>query len=461
MTFHDVTCDSRQVTPGALFVAIPGVHTDGARFIREAREKGAAAVMGSAEDCDIRVANPRLAYAEACAEWCGNPSHDLLLCGVTGTNGKTTTTLLLRDMLAQGGLLPGLITTVAIEWQGHSEAAQCTTPDAKILQTTLRTMREAGCRGAVMEVSSHAIDQHRIGGCRFAVLAFTNLTQDHLDYHGTMEAYYQTKARLFRENLTVPAVINADDPYGKRLLSELAEAGHTRLYPYSPSEVTATFGAHGTEATFTLGGRSLSFRTALCGRYNLANLLCAATAARALGVTTDAILCAITQARPKWGRLEAIVPGVFMDYAHTDDALANVLGTLREITEGRLICVFGCGGDRDRTKRPKMAAAVERYADQIIVTSDNPRTEDPHAIIADILGGFAPDIKPRVEADRRRAIRAALTEKGEADVVLIAGKGHETYQEVNGVRHPFSDAEEVRAFYAEMSPTVSGERRED
>ena len=447
MHYSDVVSDSRKVTPGALFVAIPGVNVDGAQFIRQAREKGAAAVMGATDDCDIRVADPRRAYAEACADFFGHPSRDLFLCGITGTNGKTTTTLLLRDMLAQGGLMPGLITTVAIEWPGHSEPAACTTPDARTLQATLAEMKSNRCRAAVMEVSSHAIDQKRIAGCAYAVLAFTNLTQDHLDYHGDMESYYQAKAQLFRDYPDVPAVINVDDPYGKRLMAELSAAGHTRLFPYSPSSIEATFTAHGTEAAFTLGSRTITFHTALCGRYNLANLLCAATAAHALGVTADAILCAITAAQPQWGRLEPIVPGVFVDYAHTDDALANVLSTLREITTGKLICVFGCGGDRDRTKRPRMAAAVERYADLIFVTSDNPRSEEPEAIIADILPGFT-QAKPMTEPDRRKAIAMALRMRSEKDVVLIAGKGHEPYQEIKGIRYPYSDAEEVKAFYA-------------
>ncbi len=444
--YTDVTSDSRKVTPGALFVAIPGVKVDGAQFIAQARERGAAAIMGEGDGCDIRVADARAAYAEACAEHFGHPSHELLLCGVTGTNGKTTTTVLLRDMLAQGGLQPGLITTVAIEWEGHSEPADCTTPDARILQQTLHQMVAAKARAAVMEISSHAVNQKRVAACRYAVLAFTNLTQDHLDYHGTMEEYYQAKARLFHAHLSTPAVINIDDPYGARLLTELEAAGHTRLYPYSPATIQAVCSAHGTEAAFSLGGRRLEFHTALCGRYNLANLLCAATAAHALGVTTDAILCAMTNAKPKWGRLEAAAPGVFVDYAHTDDALTNVLSTLREITVGRLFCVFGCGGDRDRTKRPKMAAAVEALADIIIVTSDNPRTERPEAIIADILTGFSPESTPLIEPDRRKAIQIALQMKQPDDVVLIAGKGHETYQEINGVRYDFSDAEVVRAF---------------
>lgn len=440
--FTDVVCDSRRVTPGALFVAIPGTHDDGARYLAEARAKGAAAIMGACAGCDIPVADPRAAFAEACAEHFGRPSENLLLCGVTGTNGKTTTAWLLREMLAQGGLLPGLLTTVAVQWPGHDAPADRTTPDARTLQSTLADMVAAGCRAVVMEVSSHALDQARVGACRFALTAFTNLTQDHLDYHRTMEAYFAVKARLFLEHPTAPAVINADDPYGRRLLDLLQ--GRRNLFPYAASALKAHFTPTGTEAEIPLGERTLAFRTALCGRYNLANLLCAATAAHALGVSADAILCAIAAAKPRWGRLEPVAPHVFVDYAHTDDALANVLSTLRTLTKGRVICVFGCGGDRDRTKRPKMAAAVDRWADLPIVTSDNPRTEDPKAIIADILPGFR-DRTPLVEPDRRAAIRRALALRGEEDVVLIAGKGHETYQEIAGVRHPFSDADEARA----------------
>ena len=448
--FSDVTCDSRQVKPGALFFAIPGTHDDGQRYIAEARARGAAAVVGACAGCDRRVENPRAAFAEACADFFGRPSEALALAGITGTNGKTTTAWLLRDMLAQGGLQPGLLTTVAVQWPGYEAPADRTTPDARTLQETLARMVRAGCRAAVMEVSSHAIDQARVGACRFAVLAFTNLTQDHLDYHGTMEAYFAVKAGLFLANLQTPAVVNVDDPYGRRLFEALRGAGHRALYPYSPGEVAASarFSAEGIEAKLRMGGRTLDFHCALCGRYNLANVLCAATAAQALGVNPEAILSAIAEARPHWGRLEQVAPRVFVDYAHTDDALANVLSTLREITPGRLICVFGCGGDRDRAKRPKMGAAVDRVADLPIVTSDNPRTEEPAAIIAEILPGFSVHM-PVVEPERLEAIRRALALQGPADTVLIAGKGHETYQEIRGVKHPFSDAEAVRRCLAE------------
>ncbi|MGN0891426.1 MAG: UDP-N-acetylmuramoyl-L-alanyl-D-glutamate--2,6-diaminopimelate ligase [Candidatus Spyradenecus sp.] len=438
-------CDSRRVTPGCAFFAIPGTHDDGQKYIAEARAKGVAEVIGACPGCDRQVANPREAFAEACADFCNRPSEQLLLCGITGTNGKTTTAWLLRDMLAQGGLLPGLLTTVATQWPGHDAPADRTTPDALTLQQLLAQMVQARCRAAVMEVSSHAIDQARIGSTRFALTAFTNLTQDHLDYHRTMEAYFAVKARLFLEHPAAPAVINGDDPYGARLLELLRARGHRALCPYFPAAAAqhARFSAEGIEAELTLGGRRLTFHTALCGRYNLANLLCAATAAHALGICPEAILAAITEARPRWGRLEPAASRVFVDYAHTDDALTNVLSTLREMTPGRLLCLFGCGGDRDRTKRPKMAAAVDRLADLPIVTSDNPRTEDPLAIIADILPGFSRH-KPLVVPDRREAIARALALMGPTDILLIAGKGHETYQEINGIRHPFSDAAEVR-----------------
>ena len=442
--YTDVVCDSRAVTPGALFVAIPGTHDTGERYIAQAREKGAAAILGSSPLCDLHTDAPRLAFAEACAAFYGHPSERLLLCGITGTNGKTTTAALLRDMLAEGGLQPGLLTTVVRSWPGHTEEADRTTSDARTLQHDLAQMADAGCRAAVMEVSSHAIDQERIGATRYAVLGFTNLTQDHLDYHHTMEAYFQVKARLFLDHPNAPAVINTDDPYGARLLETLRAAGRTNLFPYAPKSIQATFSADGIDATFELAGRRLAFHTSLCGRYNLANLLCAATMAIALGTTPDAVLMGILRAKPRWGRLEPIAPGVFVDYAHTDDALTNVLTTLREITPGRLICLFGCGGDRDRTKRPKMAAAVDKIADIAIVTSDNPRTEAPADIIADILPGFT-RLTPHTHPDRRTAIRHALSLKQPGDTLLIAGKGHETYQEINGIKHPFSDAEEIKA----------------
>lgn len=440
--FTAITVDSRQVIPGALFIAIPGVHQNGAAYIADARQRGAKEVWGQTPDCDKIITSPRETYAACCAEFFNAPSRQLLLCGVTGTNGKTSTSLLLRDMLAQGGLLPGLITTVATQWPGHDEPSQWTTPEAHHLQSTLRQMVDAHCRAAVMEVSSHAIDQARIAATSFAITAFTNLTQDHLDYHQTMENYFQTKAKFFIDTPEAKAVINMDDPYGQRLYQHLLSLGRTNLYPYSLQNIPATFSANGIHATLTLGNRTISFQTKLCGRYNLSNILCAATAAHALGVTPDAILMAITQAQPQWGRLQPILPNIFIDYAHTEDALANVLSTLKPLCKGRLICLFGCGGDRDKTKRPRMAAAVERYADIVYVTSDNPRTEDPLAIIHDILPGFKL-LTPIIQPNRREAIAHALKHRHPDDIILVAGKGHEPYQDIMGVKHPYSDQETI------------------
>ncbi len=440
--FTNVVSDSRLVTPGALFIAIPGVHQNGARYITEARNRGAKEVWGTTSDCDRIIENPRETYANCCAEFFDFPSRKMFVCGITGTNGKTTTSLLLKNMLAQGGLCPGLITTVETQWPGYQAPSQWTTPEAYILQETFKKMVATGCRAVVMEVSSHAIDQARIAGTQFAVTLFTNLTQDHLDYHKTMEDYFAVKAKFFLDQPQAPAVINIDDPYGQRLLTLLKEQGRTNLYPYSIKEINATFTSQGIEAIIPIGDRKISFRTRLCGRYNLSNILCAATAAHALGVSADAILMAICEAKPQWGRLEPILPNVFIDYAHTDDALRNVLATLKECCKGRLICVFGCGGDRDKTKRPRMASAVEDYADVVYVTSDNPRSESPLAIIQDILPGFT-KTHPFVEPDRRLAIQKAMKLRQLEDIILIAGKGHEPYQEIMGVKYPYSDTEAI------------------
>ncbi len=441
----DIVCDSRKVTPGALFFAIPGTCDEGSKYIAEARARGAKEVWGTSPLCDKIIDNPRKVFAETCADFFGNPSQQLLLCGITGTNGKTTTAWLLQAMLAQGGLLPGLMTTVAIEWQGHSEIAERTTPDARAVQSTLAQMLNSGCRAAVMEVSSHALCQERVGATRFALTAFTNLTQDHLDYHGSMEAYFAAKVRLFTEHPEAHAVINADDPYGQRLLALLAT--RSNVHPYSLRDVEAHYTPTGTDLTLTLKGRTFHVHTTLCGEYNVQNILCAATAAVALGVAPDAVIYALASAKPRWGRLEPIAPHVFVDYAHTDDALTNVLKTLRTFTKGRLICLFGCGGDRDKTKRPRMGAAVDQQADLAIVTSDNPRSEAPEAIIADILPGFQ-RLNPIVIPDRREAIAHALAIRQPEDILLVAGKGHEDYQEIQGVKHPYSDITTIRNLLA-------------
>lgn len=447
-----VQCDSRQVKPGDLFVAQPGPKQNGADFIQAARQAGAIAILGETEACDIRVTDARLALGIIDSAFHGDPSHHMAICGITGTNGKTTTAWLLRDMLAQGGLIPGLQTTVMREYPDVSEPSDRTTPGALELQTLFGAMRTAGCRAVSMEVSSHAIDQQRIAGTRFALRAFTNLTQDHLDYHKTMEAYYQVKRSFLAAAGDAPVVINSDDTYGRRLQQEL-DGRH--LVTYSLHDTTADVWAEITQLAFTHTAFTLHFSNGLSyhvisrlvGEYNVSNMLCAAASAYALGVWPEVIVTALTEARPKWGRLEQVAPGVFVDYAHTDDALRHVLTTLRALlNHGRLICVFGCGGDRDRTKRPLMGRAVSETADYAVVTSDNPRTEDPNAIIAEILPAMS--CAYEAEPDRLRAIHHALQLKHSEDIVVIAGKGHETYQEIHGIHHPFSDRAVVEEFYA-------------
>lgn len=456
--FRAVQCDSRCVQCGDLFVAVSGCIEDGARFATAAREAGAVGVVGEDDIADWRVANARQALALLVAASYDYPSRHLLNCGITGTNGKTTTAWLLRDMLAQGGLYPGLLTTVSVSYPGYEEEAERTTPDAIELQRTFAQMHKAGCKAAVMEVSSHAIDQHRIGACAFAVKGFTNLTQDHLDYHKTMENYYAVK-KAFLTDGNVPIVINMDDAYGRRLCAELKGIPCLTYGLTAESDVYAdhlVLTADG--ATFDLHfpirhGVQLNYHvhTRLTGRYNISNILCAVAMATTLGVWPEMIVTAITEAKPKWGRLECVAPRVFIDYAHTDDALAQVLSTLREVTPGRLICVFGCGGDRDRTKRPKMGCVVAEKADVMIITSDNPRTEDPATIIQEIEQGILEARRQtpstyRVVMNRGDAIDVALSLQGADDTVLIAGKGHEPYQEINGVKYPFSDIDHVKAY---------------
>ncbi len=458
--FRSVTCDSRQVQQGDLFVAISGFAVDGARFADAARAQGAVAVVGESPDADLHVDNGRVALATLLAASLGYPADRLRLCGVTGTNGKTTTAWLTQAMLAQGGLMPGLISTVSISYPGVDQPASCTTPGADVLQPLLGSMVAAGSRAAVMEVSSHAIDQSRIAAMDFAVKGFTNLTQDHLDYHKTLAAYFAVKQRFV---LSGPgtAVVNIDDPYGRCLVQDL-EAAHKPYLTYScqgPADLYAEdvqLSASGT--VFTLhfpvrqgASRSYRVQTAMMGRFNVSNILCAAAMATAVGVWPEMIMTAIAEAQSQWGRLECVAPGVFVDYAHTDDALSNVLACLKEVTQGRLLCLFGCGGDRDQLKRPKMARAVCALADGCVVTSDNPRSESPDAILEQVMAGVPSDWLADGRClrivERGEAIDTALRMLQAGDVLVIAGKGHETYQEINGVKRPFSDRQRVKDFY--------------
>jgi UDP-N-acetylmuramoyl-L-alanyl-D-glutamate--2,6-diaminopimelate ligase len=464
-----VQCDSRRLRPGELFVAVRGTDDDGLRYVPGAVSRGAAAVVAETPPPAgagpwIQVRDARRAAARLACAFHGHPSRHLAVHGVTGTNGKTTVCWLTHDMLRAGGRRPGMLTTVLVAYGDREIKASRTTPDACELQALFASMRGAGCDSVTMEVSSHAIDQQRIGGIRFASMAFTNLSRDHLDYHHDLETYFRAKERAFvqlaAENPGAPAVLNTDDAYGRRLIESLPARGLSVVtYGFDPSaEVRAADvrpSAEGTLFTLVAPAGRAAVRARLLGRYNVANMLCAAAVALRAGVPFERVAGVIEASEPRWGRLEVVpVPlpvTVFVDYAHTDDALDKALAALREITRGRLIAVFGCGGNRDRTKRPVMGRVAAQRADHVIVTSDNPRKEDPQAIIAEILAGIPPGREVTTQPDRREAILAALRLGRGGDVILIAGKGHETTQEFAGRSIPFDDREEVRALAARLA----------
>ncbi len=461
--FTGVQCDSRRVRPGDVFVAVSGGHDDGAKYGAAALARGAVAVVSQVplRDCgkaNILVKDARQAQAILASAINGWPSRKMEVFGITGTNGKTTTAWLLHEMLREYGQQVGLITTVQISYQDRVIPAVRTTPDACELQAQLAAMASAGCHSVVMEVSSHALHQHRVAGLRFAGAAFTNLSQDHLDYHGTMADYWEVKKGLFtllaQERPGAPAVCFLDAAYGKDMADTLATLPLKRItcgfseaadiwaqgITLTPDGATFTFSG---EAPKGRGAFAIPIRSHLAGRYNIANMLCAAALALEAGVPVETIATVLQKVTPQWGRLERVPVKapfrVFVDYAHTDDALTQVLSAIREMGKGRILVVFGCGGDRDRKKRPLMGAACAKGADVLVVTSDNPRSEIPDEIIAQILEGIPEGTDVHVEPDRRAAIRLALSLARAEDVVLIAGKGHEAFQEVAGRVFPFDD----------------------
>ncbi len=465
-----VVCDSRQVRPGALFVALPGRRTDGLRYVDEAVARGAVAVVTEApavtprDVAHIRVEDARRALAEIACAFHGNPSRDLAVVGITGTNGKTTVGYLARNLLEAAGLAPGLVGTVAYEVGRRVIPAARTTPEAPELQDLLAQIVRAGGRAAVMEVSSHALAQQRVWGIDFDVAVFTNLTGDHLDYHGTMERYFEAKALLFqglgRMEKPGVAVVNLDDPWGRRLLETPGAWARTWTYGEHPAAdvraLDVELGPAGTRFRLVTPAGDALIRSPLLGRFNVSNALAAAAAALALEVPLDLCARGIERFVSAPGRLEPVPNAaglrVFVDYAHTDDALGNVLATLRELSPGgRLLVVFGCGGDRDRAKRPRMGAVAGRWADLSILTSDNPRSEDPAQIIAEIAAGFPAGAAVERIAQREEAIAAALDRARPEDVVLIAGKGHERTQEFARTVVPFDDREVVRRHLGERA----------
>jgi UDP-N-acetylmuramoyl-L-alanyl-D-glutamate--2,6-diaminopimelate ligase len=456
-----IAYDSRKVRPGHVFFALRGTRRDGVHFIEDAVNRGAIAIVGeqpwSRRDLSyLQVKDARKALALAAAAFYDHPSRSLTTVGITGTNGKTTAAWLARALLRGAGRKPGLVGTIRYEVGERILPAHRTTPEAPDLQALLREMVSAGCDTAIMEVSSHGLAQKRVMGVEFDIGVFTNLTREHLDYHGTMQAYFDAKSLLFdslaESSKQTSAVINLDDAWGKRLEGACKNSTAIISFGASPdAEVRA-----GDIQTDLRGCRfrvvspwgTADLRVPLPGAFNVSNALAAVAVAGLLGIGLDTVRESLEQAEPIPGRMEAVPNDrnihVFVDYAHTDDALRNALSMLRGLTAGRLIVVFGCGGDRDRSKRALMGAAAEKWADHTVLTSDNPRTEDPESIICDILAGFKRPGEVEREGDRRLAIERALALARPGDTVLVAGKGHETCQEVGSTIIPFDDRDVVR-----------------
>ena len=456
-----VACDSRQVKPGGLFVAIAGLREDGSRFISDALQQGAVAVVSEnrfepgSGVTHIRVRRARRALAEIANAYYGDLSRSMHVVGITGTNGKTTTAYMVRNILRDGGFLPGLLGTVAYEIGERSVPAARTTPEAPDIHAMFQQMYEAGCDSAVMEVSSHAIALERVHGIDFQTAVFTNLTQDHLDFHNDMDTYFDVKAQLFQmleKKHERAAVINLDDPWGRKLIEEKRLQADVVTYGFNERAMVCAFNAR-------LDARGTRFEVAtpwgrgeiglqLLGRFNIHNALAALAVGGLAGIDLPRMAPSLGHIQAVPGRLERVQhrkgKKVFVDYAHTDDALKNVLTTLREICKGRLVVVFGCGGNRDRGKRIKMGRVAAELADYSIVTSDNPRDEDPGEIAGEIAAGFADADSFEVVLDRRTAIEQGIRRIGRKDILLVAGKGHETYQEIAGTVIPFDDRETVK-----------------
>jgi UDP-N-acetylmuramoyl-L-alanyl-D-glutamate--2,6-diaminopimelate ligase len=446
----DLAFDNREAGPGTLFFAVPGFTRDGHDFAADAVERGAAALVVERPlellVPQVQVADVRAAMAPIAARFNGDPTAALAVAGVTGTNGKTTSCFLIRELLEAGGVQTALLGTVKSVIGGQEATLQRTTPEAIELQAAFARMRDAGDQACAMEASSHALELHRVDAIHWAAALFTNLTQDHLDFHPTMEDYFLAKRRLF-EACEGVRVVNVDDPYGRRLARDFPDAVTFAIdhdAQLRASDLRSTL----TGSAFRLDGVEL--RTPLPGRFNVSNVLGAIAVARALGVDDATIVQALTGAGRVPGRFEPVDEGqgfaVLVDYAHTPDSLENVLRAAREIAAppARVIVTFGAGGDRDSAKRPLMGAAAAQGADVVIVTSDNPRSEDPEAIVAQILTGIDRD-DVVVEVDRARAIAQAVAAAGDGDVVVIAGKGHEQGQEFeDGRKLPFDDVTVAR-----------------
>ena len=431
-----ITCDSRQIKPGYAFVCIKGTKSDGHDYAASAVESGAAAIICERDlgiSCQVITENTHAAYADMCAAWFGNPADSLRLFGVTGTNGKTSVTYMLKKIFEKAGYKVGLIGTIQNMIGDEVIAAHNTTPNAYELNSLFALMKAKGCAVVIMEVSSHALDQLRVYRLNFEVAMFTNLTQDHLDYHITMENYLAAKKKLFK--MCRIAVINSDDSYAK----ELIEGLDCKIVTYSTGN-DSTYSAKGinyrpasVEYEFVSDTEICHIKVATGGKFTVYNSLCAAVCAVEAGIPVKIAAEALSELNGVKGRAESVPTGrdftIIIDYAHTPDGLKNILSTFRECKKNRLIVVFGCGGDRDKTKRPIMGSIAEHFADYVIVTSDNPRTEDPGAIIKDILSGMKNSAVPvKVIENRTEAIKFAVSIAEKDDIIVLAGKGHETYQ---------------------------------
>jgi UDP-N-acetylmuramoyl-L-alanyl-D-glutamate--2,6-diaminopimelate ligase len=458
---RDLAYDARRAGPGSLFFCVPGARADGHDFAAEAVANGAVALVVE-RPLDpavpqLVVPDARSAMAIVADEFFGRPTERLVVVGVTGTSGKTTTTFLLHSILQAAGLAPGLLGTVETRVGGERRPAVRTTAEAIDLQRAFRRMLDDGNRSVALEATSHGSKLRRLDCVRFAALVFTNLSQDHLDFHGTMEAYFDAKRRLFVETRP-PAAVNIDDGNGRRLADELRALGHERLITFGfaedadlrPERVTVDRNGGG----LSVGGLELRFP--LLGRFNVENVLGAVAAAQLLGLAPQAVAEGVASVEEVPGRFERVDEGqpftVVVDYAHKPGSLERVLAAARELVDGgRVICVFGCGGDRDRGKRPLMGRIAAGLSDSAIVTSDNPRSEDPEAIIEEIVDGAA-DLE--VEPDRREAIGRALEAARPGDVVVIAGKGHEQGQELRDRTIPFDDREVAREALRRLGATA-------
>jgi UDP-N-acetylmuramoyl-L-alanyl-D-glutamate--2,6-diaminopimelate ligase len=469
-TIENVEYDSRLVKPNGLFFAIRGYTADGYDFVKQARDNGAVAVLGARERCDdidthVSVPDDRAAMADVSAAFYGFPGRALEACGVTGTNGKTTTCFIIRKILEADGRGVGLITSLEYDTGHEVFRAERTTPESLDTQRMLYLMKRSGCRNAVLETSSHALSMHRVDNIDFRVGVFTNLTRDHLDYHHTMEEYLAAKMKLleFLKGDFSYAVINLDVEEFRPVFDALQSAHLTfsvdnkaadvygrnhRLEPGETSFVLVT----------PLGERKI--RLPLPGRFNLSNAIAAAAASLAFGAELDSVAAGLQAVQPVPGRMETIEAGqpfaVYVDYAHTPDALRRLCESVREINDGRILLLFGCGGDRDRGKRPEMGRAAMDNAGFAVVTLDNPRSEDPSAIIEDIKPALDMD-RCRIVEDRREAIETILRTAKPRDAVLLAGKGAEPYQEIGGERYPFDDREVAREILAEMGFTTQAD----